>query len=45
MKKNNEIPTSLLAFTFFYSVAIYIILIGFIFGIRNKDKASDDDKS
>ena len=29
--KNKEISVPLLAFTFFYSVAIYILLIGFYF--------------
>ena len=29
--KNKEISVSLLTFTFFYSIAIYILLIGFYF--------------
>ena len=37
MKKNNDIPTSLLAFTFLYSVAIYVFLLGYIFWNKNKD--------
>ena len=39
MKKNNELPTNLLAFTFFYAVTIYVFLLGFHFwNIHKNDK-------
>ena len=37
MKKNEmKVPTNLLAFTFFYAVAIYVFLLGFIFWDKHK---------
>ena len=38
--KKNEISVPLLAFTFFYAVAIYVFLLGFIFW----DKHKQDDE-
>ena len=37
MKKDKEVSIPLLAFTFFYAVAIYVFLIGFIFWDKHKD--------
>ena len=36
MKNKNEVSVPLLAFTFFYSVAIYVFLLGFIFWDKHK---------
>ena len=35
--KNKEIPVTLLAFTFFYAVAIYLILLGYHYWISRND--------
>ena len=40
MKKDREVSVPLLAFTFFYAVAIYVFLRGFIFWHWHKN----DDK-
>ena len=37
MKNKFEVPTNLLAFTFFYAVAIYVFLLGFIFWDKHKN--------
>jgi len=36
-KKDKEIPTSLLAFTFFYAIGIYLLLLGFYFWHWHKE--------
>ena len=37
MKNKFEIPTNLLAFTFFYSVVIYVFMLGFFFWDKHKN--------
>lgn len=38
MKKNekNEIPMTLLAFTFFYAISIYLLLLGYHYWSQNR---------
>lgn len=36
-KKQNEVPIPLLAFTFFFTLCIYTMLLGFIFWDRHRD--------
>ena len=38
MKKEREFSVPLMAFTFFYSVAIYLLLIGFHYWLWHHDK-------
>ena len=37
MKKDKKYSTQLMAFTFFYSVAIYLLFLGFLFWGRHID--------
>ena len=37
MKKNKDLPVNLLAFTFFYAVTIYLLLLGFHFWDMHKN--------
>ena len=42
MKKDKEFSTKLMAFTFFYSVAIYTMFLGFFFWNKHiEDKKND----
>ena len=36
MKNEIKIPNNLLAFTFFFAVVIYVLLLGFIFWDKHK---------
>ena len=42
MKKDREVSIPLLAFTFFYSVAIYVFLLGFYFWHWHKNDKPDN---
>ena len=35
--KKNEIPMTLLAFTFFYAISIYLLLLGYHYWSQNRD--------
>ena len=41
MKKDREVSVPLLAFTFFYAVAIYLLMIGFHFWDKHIDYKED----
>ena len=45
MNKNNDndFPVSLLAFTFFYAVTIYVFLLGYHYWTRNRELEQNDD--
>lgn len=45
MKNNekNELPVSLLAFTYFFAVTIYVFLLGYHFWSQNRNIEEDDE--
>lgn len=45
MKKNekNEIPVSLLAFTYFFAVTIFVFLLGYHYWLLNGDNKEIED--
>ena len=42
MKNEKDFPTKLMAFTFFYAVAIYTMCVGFYYWDKHSDNKKDN---